>query len=110
MISPALKLINSFKITCILMSPADKYRSQVFEKTELVQDSFFVLDVYFWLMIVGFGKIRTLTRDTHTDTRCLGRRLLLVGNIGFSRSVQTNTNFTKLIHYILQMLSYKHRH
>ena len=57
-------------------------------------------------MIVRFGKIHTLTRDTHTVSRCLGRRLLLVGNIGFSRIVQTNKNFTKLIHYILQT-SYK---
>ena len=42
-------------------------------------------------MIVGFRKIHTFTRDTHTNTRCLGRRLLLVENIGFSRRVQSNT-------------------
>ena len=42
-------------------------------------------------MIVGFGKIHTFTRDTHTNTRCLGRRLLLVENIGFYRRVQSNT-------------------
>ena len=66
-------------------------------------------------MIVGLGKIHTLTRDTHTDTRCLGRRLhleqlslgrrlhleqlglgrrhpyIIVGIIGISRVFQTFT-------------------
>ena len=30
----------------------------------------------------NWGK-HTLSRDIHTNTRCLGRRLQLVGNIGF---------------------------
>ena len=47
------------------------------------------VETIFWLMIVRLGKTHTLSRDIHTDTRCLGRRLQLVGNIGFSRRVQT---------------------
>ena len=59
-------------------------------------------------MIVRFGKIHTLTRATHIDTRCLGRRLhkdqlslgrrlpiIIVGIIGISRVFQT---FTVVLH------------
>ena len=55
-------------------------------------------------MIVRIGKTHTLTRDIHTDTRCLGRRLhidqlslgrrlpvIIVGIIGISRVFQTFT-------------------
>jgi len=55
-------------------------------------------------MIVGFGKIHTLTRDIHTDTRCLGRRLPLVGNIGFSLRVPT---FYKTLYKTSYKSSYK---
>ena len=41
-------------------------------------------------MIVRIGKTHTLTRDIHTDTRCLGRRLQLVGNIGFPGEYKTS--------------------
>ena len=47
------------------------------------------VETIFWLMIVRLGKTHTQSRDIHIDTRCLGRRLQLVGNIGFSRRVQT---------------------
>ena len=55
-------------------------------------------------MIVILWKIHTLTRDTRTDTRCLGRRLQLVGNIGFSRRVQT---FYKTLYQTSYKTSYK---
>ena len=55
-------------------------------------------------MIVRFGKIHTLTRDTHIDTRCLGRRILLVGNIWFSRMFKT---FLYLQFIYIQILTFQ---
>ena len=47
--SPALKLINSFKITCILRTPVDRYGGQVLRR-RCRQASSFILIVYFWCL------------------------------------------------------------
>ena len=55
-------------------------------------------------MIVRFGKIHTLTRDTHTYTRCLCRRIQLVGNIGLPWIIQNI--FILTVHIHLQYLQF----
>ena len=49
MISPALKLILSFKITCILRSTIDRYGDQALRRRSR-QVSSFILIVYFWCL------------------------------------------------------------
>ena len=71
-------------------------------------------------MIVRIGKIHSLTRAIHTDTRCLGRRLhidhlslgrrlpVIIGIIGISRVFQTFTVVLQTSSYLQFIYKFLH--